>query len=104
MLGQWLVHSASVETYLGAGPRGDTYAAAVSVPGLLDDGLIRQQNAQGEQLVESTRFYTTLAYIDVVTVKSRVTVNGHNGIVTRIRRREAGSMFAAVEHLEVELS
>jgi hypothetical protein len=98
------VHSASVETYTGATPTGDGYSAAVTVPGLLDDGLVRLQGVNGEQLVQRTNFYARVEYADVFKPESRVTVNGRVGQVSRVRRREAGAMFGLVEHIEVELT
>ena len=104
MLTNFEVHSASVETYTGSTPTGDGYAAAVTVPGLLDDGLVRVRGANGEELVQQVRFYARLQYADVFKPESRVTVNGRVAQVTRVRRREAGGEFALVEHVEVQLS
>lgn len=104
MLTNFEVHTASVETYTGATPTGDGYAAAVPVPGLLDDGLVRVQGANGEELVQRTRFYARIKYVDVFKPESRVTVNGRVGQVSKVRRREAGAMFGLVEHIEVELT
>jgi hypothetical protein len=104
VLSNFEVHSASVETYTGATPTGDGYADPVTVPGLLDDGLVRVQGANGEQLVQQTRFYARVEYADVFKPESRVTVNGRVGQVSEVRRREAGAMFGLVEHLEIELT
>ena len=104
MLTNFEVHSASVETYTGVTPTGDGYAAPVPVPGLLDDGLVRVQGANGEELVQRTRFYARIKYVDVFKPESRVTVNGRVGQVSKVRRREAGALFGLVEHIEVELT
>ena len=56
MLPALFVHTATVETYLGAGAQGDMYGAPVTVKGYLDDGLVRVQGAGGEQLVQKATF------------------------------------------------
>lgn len=104
MLPQFLQHIASVETYTGATPTGDGYAAPVDVLGLLDDGLVRVQSAQGEQLVQQSRFYARTQDADKFLPESRVTVNGRVAQVTRTRLREAGAMWSLVAHVEVELT
>lgn len=97
-------HTATVETYTGATPTGDGYAAPVSVQGLYDDGLVRVQSAQGEQLVQRSRFFTDVVNVAKFTPQSRVTVNGRSSQVSVVHRREAGQTWARVAHLEVELT
>ena len=97
-------HTAIVETYTGATPTGDGYAAPVTVQGFYDDGLVRVQSAQGEQLVQKSRFFTDVDQHATFTPESRVTVNGRSSQVTVVHRREAGSMWALVAHIEVELT
>ena len=104
MMGLFKVHTAVVETYTGATPTGDGYAAPVTVKGLYDDGLVRVQTAAGEELVQKSRFYADVADHDKFTPESRVTVNGRSSQVTVVHRREAGQTWQQVEHLEVELT
>jgi hypothetical protein len=98
------MHTAAVQTFLGAGPTGDTYGPTTTVAGFLDDGVVRQQTSQGEQLVSRTMFYTDLANAALFTPQSRVTVNGRAAQVTTIRRRDGGSLLAPVSHVEVDLT
>ena len=104
MLGAFKVHTAVVETYTGATPTGDGYAAPVTVQGFYDDGLVRVQSAQGEQLVQKSRFFTDVANHSLFTPESRFTINGRSSQVTVVHRREAGSTWAQVAHIEVELT
>jgi hypothetical protein len=98
------VHEATVETFGGAGPSGDTYAAPVVVRGFLDDGLVRVQDAGGEQIIQKSVFYAALKDAAKFTPESRVTVNGRPSQVTQVRKRAGGALFGAVEHVEVDLT
>ena len=104
MLGSIFVHTVTVETFGGAGPSGDTYAAPVVVRGFLDDGLVRMMDSGGEQIIQKSVFYAALADAAKFTPESRVTVNGRASQVTQVRKRAGGSLFGAVEHVEVDLT
>lgn len=96
------MHSASVEPYLGSSPSGPRYGAPVTVPGLLDDGLMQTPEAGGAQLVSKTTFYTDLANVDSFPVNSRLTCNGRKMVVTQVRRRDGSWILAGASHLEVD--
>ena len=98
------LHSAVVEPFLGAGPTGDTYGPPVTVAGFLDDGVVRVQSSEGEQLVQKSVFYTALANATLFLPESRVSVNGRQAPVSMIRRRDGGTLLGAVSHLEVDLT
>lgn len=104
MLDLFKQHTASVETYTGATPTGDGYAAPVTVQGFYDDGLVRVQSAQGEQLVQKSRFFTDVEHVAKFTPESRFTISGRSSQVTVVHRREAGAVWGLVEHIEVELT
>jgi len=72
----FFIHTASVETFTGAGAGGDTYAAPRDVKGFLDDGIIRVQSSAGEQLEQKSIFYAALSDAAKFVDESRVTVNG----------------------------
>jgi hypothetical protein len=99
----FFVHTATVETFTGAGPTGDTYAAPVEVKGFLDDGVVRVQSASGEQLVQKAIFYAALSDAGKFTPESRITVNGRASQVTAIRRRDSG-VLGLPDHCEVDLT
>lgn len=103
MLDMWRVHTATVRTYQGSTPTGDSYADAVDVVGLFDEGLVRVQGEHGQQLVQQSRFYADIEDEATFAPESLVSVLGRNAVVVRTRRREAGPMFSLVEHIEVEL-
>ena len=101
----FFIHTATVETFTGAGAGGDTYATAVVVKGFLDDGIIRVQTPSGEQLEQKTIFYAALTDAAVFVPESRVTVNGRACQVTAVRRRDGGSSpLSAAGHVEVDLT
>lgn len=104
MLPVFLVHGAVVETYLGATPTGDGYAAPVTVAGFLDDGDVLVKTANGEERVQATRFYAPADKADLFKPESRVTVDGRVAQVSKVRLRVAGAMFDLVSHIEVELT
>ena len=95
-------HEAVVETYEGAGPNGDLYAAPATVRGFLDDGVVREQTDHGEQLVARTKWYCDLSEADRFKPESKVTVNGRACQVNYVRRRDADG-FGGPTHLEVDL-
>lgn len=98
----FFIHTATVETFLGAGPSGDMYAAPVDVKGFLDDGIVRVQSSAGEQLEQKSVLYAALSDAAVFVNESRVTVNGRACQVTAVRRRDGGSL-GLPDHVEVEL-
>jgi len=111
-LSRLFVHTATVETFTGAGPTGDTYAAPVDVKGFLDDGVVLVRTSAGEQLEQKTIFYApptftvgTVPYVswDVFVDESRVTVNGRACQVTGRRSRDSGSL-GLPDHIEVDLT
>lgn len=100
---QFFTMPATVEPFLGAGPRGDLYGSAVTVMGFLDDGVVLEETGRGEQLVARTKFYCALSEAARFLPESRVSVNGRQLQVNNVRRRDA-SGFCGPSHLEVDLS
>lgn len=98
------LHTATVEPYLGSGPTGPRYGTAVTLRGLLDDGLMQTPEAGGVQLVNKTTFYTALENVASFPVNSKLSCNGRDMVVTAIRRRDGGWLLGAASHLEVECS
>lgn len=96
------VHTATVETFTGAGPTGDTYAASVVLEGFLDDGVVLVRTSAGEQLVQKTIWFGPLADADKFVPESRVTVDGRPSQVSAIRRRDSGTL-GLPDHIEVDL-
>ena len=97
------IHTATVETFTGAGPTGDTYAAPVAVKGFLDDGVVLVQSSVGEQLVQKSIFYAALSDADKFVPESRISVNGRDAQVSTVRLRDGGTL-GLPDHCEVDLS
>lgn len=105
MLGVWMVHTITVETYDRRTPTGDSYVAPVQVTGFLDEGLVRVQDSRGEQLVEQSRFFAALIDAGKFRPESKVTLpDGRIAQVIKTRTRSGGGLFGLVEHVEVTLS
>jgi hypothetical protein len=102
-ISQFFGMTASVRTRTGTGPTGPVYATAVSCPGFLDDGVVRESTDHGEVLVARTKWYTHLADVDLYAPLSEVTANGRVMHVNFVRRRDA-STFDGPSHLEVDLT
>lgn len=102
-ISQFFTMPAVVETFQGAGPEGDTYAAPVTVYGLLEDDSVLVQTSTGEQLTSVTKFYCSLSEAGRFVPESKVTVNGVASQVSKVRRRDA-SGFGGPSHLEVDLT
>jgi len=101
-LSAFFIHTASVETFAGAGSYGDTYAAPVDVKGFLDDGVVLVRTGTSEQLEQKSIFYAALSDADKFVPDSRVTVNGRAAWVSAIRRRD-GDALGLPSHIEVDL-
>lgn len=93
---------ADVSTFQGAGAKGDVYSPTRTVYGFLDDGVVREQTASGEELVARTKFFCDLSQADTFKPESLVVVNGRSLVVNYVRRRDA-SGFGGPSHLEVDL-
>ena len=102
-LSAFWVHTATVETFTGAGPTGDTYAAPVVVKGFLDDGVVLVQSSVGEQLVQKAIFFAALSDAGKFVPESKVTINGAETQVSTVRRRDGGSL-GLPDHIEVDLT
>lgn len=98
----FFVHTATVETFMGTGAYGDTYAAPVTVAGFLDDGVVLVRTGTSEQLVQKSIFYAALTDAAKLVPQSRVTVNGRASFVSEARRRDGGSL-GLPDHVEVDL-
>jgi len=95
-------HSATVETFTGSGPNGDTYAAPVAKRGFLDDGVQLVATERGSQLVQASKWYTSLTDADLYTPGTRIAVNGRTVVVDKVRRRSGGGLNLP-DHLECDL-
>ena len=101
-LAAMFVHSATVETFAGAGAYGDTYAAPVTVKGFLDNGLVLVRTGTIEELTIKAVFYAALSDAPKFAPGSRVTVGGYVGFVQQARSRDGGNL-GLPDHVEVDL-
>ena len=98
-------HKVIVETYLGAGPRGDTYAAPVEVRCFLDRGEVVERTANAETTEHPSRIYARPGLASVLVPKSRVTLpDGDRARVAKALVRDGGALLRAAAHVEVTLA
>lgn len=100
----------TLETFLGAGARGDVYAAPVAVPCFIQDvtKLTRKQNA--EEVVSTTTLFADIStspdsppVAGQFAGNSRVTVNGRQAFVITTGRQNSGGP-ARIHHTRVDLT
>lgn len=97
-------HKVTSEAYLGAGPRGDTYAAPVEVRCFLDRGQDATATANSSVVQENSRIYARPQYASSLPPKSRVTLpDGTKAHVVKVVARDGGALLGAVAHVEVHL-
>lgn len=104
-LADFMVHTATVRTLLGAGGMGSTWAAPVNVPCFVDDKrrLVRAADAS-EVVSETTIFDVDVEHATVWAPGSEVTLpSGRVATVIIAAARTSGSL-GLPDHLEVALT
>jgi hypothetical protein len=97
----WLLrHTATVEPFIGEGPFGPAYGAAVAVRCFADDKQRLVRDKEGSEVVSQTTLYMPLD--TTCPAGSRVTVNGRTTTVIAALRRDGGGL-PTPDHLEVNL-
>lgn len=93
----------TVETYLGTGVKGPTFAAPASVLCFVDDSRKLVRDSTGEQVVSSTTVYAPLSVYAQFPVDSKVTVNGRTARVVAVELQNSAGP-ASVHHTQVNLT
>lgn len=98
-------HKVTTEAYLGAGPRGDTYAEPVEVRCFLDREVDATSSANAAILQDVSRIYAAPKYASALTAKTRVTLpDGTRARVAKAIQHDGGGLLGAVAHVEVHLA
>ncbi len=104
---RWFVYTVTVETYLGAGAYGDTFAAPVVLAPpngcWVDNASKLVLNKDGVEMVSQTTVATSTANFPLFTPESRVTINGVISRVIKVNNGDSGSLNLPTDHLEVNL-
>jgi hypothetical protein len=103
-IGVMMVHTASVQTYLGQGKTSSDFASPVTVACYDEDEVHQTTASTGEIVASKHRLFVRLADGAKFPPKSLVTVNGYTGPVISQSRRTAGPVFTILEHCEVHLA
>ena len=105
LLAAWWQHQVVVERYTGSAAYGDTYAAPVTITGLVDDSRKLVRTQQGDEVVSSATVYFPASTADIP-LGSRVTLpatfGSLEGSVIESKRHDAGTQ-PTPDHLEVAL-
>lgn len=96
------VHTAAVQTYLGTGPNGDTFATTVNVPCFADDQQNVTVNGTSVAVTDATNLYADPSWLATLTPNSKVVVNGQSARVISVKRHLSGSLLLP-DHLEVTI-
>lgn len=99
---EWYVHTVSVETLTGGGPMGDTYAAAVTVPCLIDEQRKLVRSRSGDEVVSETTLLMDKAHYEKFTPESRVTYRGRPTTVISRALFDSGPL-GLPDHCEIQL-
>jgi len=106
-LDEFYVHTLTVETYQGVTSNGPSYAAAVTVSGLLDTTVTDVRTGKGDEVTSArSMFYCDPTYGSLFTVQSRVSSPDLGGdgkaVVTRVNSLTSGPLDLP-DHVEVGL-
>ena len=102
-LDDFYVHTLNVQTFQGTGAMGDVYAAAVDVPGWLEDKrrIVRDKN--GQEVVSSSLFACDNAHLAKFTPDTKVTIDGRTAFVIGVANYTSGAL-GLPDHLEIDLT
>lgn len=100
-----LPHTVSVESFVGTGAYGDTYAAAVPVRAMVDEARRVVVAADGVEVTSEARLATKLADADTLLPQSLVTIpwDGRKRKIISVHRGDDAGM-GAWQHLEVDIT
>lgn len=102
----WWVNTVQVQTYLGTGERGDTWADAVPVKCWVEESIDTVDNGTGTQTVStSTRVYGPIDSADLFTPRTKVTLpSGRPARVITSARFDSGTLQLGVDHFVAALT
>lgn len=103
-LGEFYVHTVTVETFLGSGPYGDAYEPESDpIHCFIDESRRFVRSSTGEQVVSETTLTMGKEHYDRFKPESVVHVNGHESTVITRSLADSGDLDLP-DHLSVSLS
>lgn len=103
MIAPFWVNTVTVETYTGAGAYGPVYAAPVTISCFVDDSAKLTRHQAGDEVVSGTTIYAPPETATILTVQSRVTVNGRVARVITANSMD-GDAFGLPSHVVATLT
>lgn len=100
---EFYVHTVDVETLSGGGPMGDTYAAPITVPCLIDEERKLVRSATGDEVVSETTLLMDKSHYDKFTPESPVTYRGRRATVISRSLFDSGPL-GLPDHCEIRLT
>lgn len=98
---RFLVHTSTVEPYLGAGGHGPQFGPVVTVACYVRDQIRLVRTSTGDEAVSRTTVYYPAG--TVVPAGSRVVANGRESHVLTVSRHDSGGL-TTLDHVEVALA
>jgi hypothetical protein len=102
-LDSFYVHTVSVQTYQGTGAQGDVFAAAVVVPGWLEDKRRIVRDKDGQEVVSSSQFSCDVTHLAKFTPDSKVALPNRTAFVIGVASYTS-SALELPDHLEIDLT
>lgn len=101
---EFYVHTATVETFTGAGAFGDTYASPQTIACYADDTRKLVRDSTGEQVVSETTLYTYPQFGGLFTPETKVTLaGGRTALVVKTNTNDSGAL-GLPDHVAVSLT
>lgn len=105
---EFYVHTATVETYLGTGANGPSYAAGVDIACYIDAETVLVTTGTGQQVTQRTTvLYADSSAAALLTVQSRVTStqlgNDDQARVAKLNVLDVGALMPDMAHVEATL-
>ncbi|MGN8049551.1 hypothetical protein ACTJKO_07640 [Curtobacterium sp. 22159] len=102
-LDDFWVHTLTVQTYLGEGGNGTSYADPVDVPCFIDGGVKVVRTATGEQLVVNAPVYAPLEHAAALVAESKVSMRGATARILAATVYDSGSLDLP-DHVQLTLA
>lgn len=96
----FLVHKVDVSTYSGTGALGDTFAAPVEIPCLIEQTRRLVRSLDGEEVVSEASIVMRREWIPTCTPRSKISFNGRDTEIIAASDRSDGGL-GAWQHLSI---
>lgn len=96
----FLVHEVEVKRYLGTGAHGDTFAAPVVIPCIIDGKRRLVRSLDGKEVVSEATVITKREHLPLCVPRSKIKLGSRDSVILLAADRSDGGM-GAWQHLEI---